>query len=779
MTLRGAVSAPDSVAPPARAADAPAWPFRRAWRLPLAAKPAAALIGLVALVLLVNGGIEAWLGYDQAKRAALEVQSEKAGAAAVQVEAFLSDIETQLGWTAGAEWGYGKPEQQRYDFIRLLRETPAITALAYIDGHGKQQLAVSRLEPDSIASGKDFSNDPRFVRAVADKVWFGPVEFRRGSEPYMTIALAHVGKNGGVTVADVNLKLIWDVISAIHVGDKGYAYVVDDRGRLIADPDLSLVLRDTDLSALPQVKEALSALRSDETAAPAALPRVGSAEIAKGLAGGDVLTAYAIAQKPRWIVFVQQPLAEAFAPVTQSLLRTGALLGLGLLLALVSGAALARRMAAPIRALQRGAERLGAGELGQRIEVRTGDEIEALAGSFNQMAGRLKESYETLEAKVEARTRDLNEALQQQTATADVLKVISRSPFDLSASFSALMNSALWLIGAKSGSIFLKRGDTFEVRATGGELERPEFYRRLDALGSKLSRETLIGRVLLAEDVVNIADVSSDPDYDPELKATMSYSAILGVPLRRGDAVIGGFSLTRREAGAFTLRHIELMETFADQAVIAIENTRLFDEVQAKTRDLEESLDQQTATAEVLQSISRSVFDLDTVLRTLIDTAVRLCRGSRGTIFIRNGDRIEARAFHSNVPEGLRDYILAHPVDRLTGAMQSPRRSARAGSSITPTSSATPRSFPRAPASRPPSARSSASRSSARARRSAASRCRATIRSLSPIARSISSGPSPTKPSSRSRTPGCSTKCRRKRAISRTRCKCRPRPPTC
>ena len=240
-------------------------------RLPLAAKLALAFIGLVALVLLVNGAIEAWLGYDHAKRAALEVQGEKAQAAAAHVEAFLSDIETQLGWTAGAEWGYGKPEQQRYDFIRLLRETPAITALAYIDGHSKEQIAVSRLEPDSIASGKDFSNDPRFVRAVADKVWLGPVEFRRGSEPYMTIALAHVGKNGGVTVADVNLKLIWDVISAIHVGEKGYAYVVDDRGRLIADPDLSIVLRDTDLSTLPQVQAALAKLKSREAANGVAL----------------------------------------------------------------------------------------------------------------------------------------------------------------------------------------------------------------------------------------------------------------------------------------------------------------------------------------------------------------------------------------------------------------------------------------------------------------------------------------------------------------------------
>ena len=248
---------------------------RRGWRAPLAAKLAAALIGLVVLVLLVNGAINTWLSYNQARSAALDVQEEKARSAAVRVGEFLTEIETQLGWTTGAEWRFAKPDQQRYDFVRLLRQVPAITELSYLDGQGKEQLKVSRLEPDSVGSGKDFSQDPRFTQAVADKTWFSPVEFRRGSEPYMRIALAHVGRQPGVTVADVNFKLIWDVISAIRVGDKGYAFVVDGKGRLIAHPDLSLVLRDTDFSKLPQVKAALAdnapaAPSASSTAAPRA-----------------------------------------------------------------------------------------------------------------------------------------------------------------------------------------------------------------------------------------------------------------------------------------------------------------------------------------------------------------------------------------------------------------------------------------------------------------------------------------------------------------------------
>jgi len=634
-----------------RMETAPARRERRFRRAPLAVKLAIAFLGLVALVLLVNGAVDTYLTYNQAKRAALEVESEKARGAAERVGAFLADIQTQLGWTTGVEWGYAKLEQQRYDFIRLLRQAPAITALSYIDGHGKEQIAVSRLEPDAIASGRDFSADPRFVRAVADKIWFGPVEFRRGSEPYMTVALAHVGKAPGVTVADVNLKLVWDVVSAIHVGDKGFAYVVDDHGRLIAHPDLSLVLRDSDFSGLPQVAEAMKGGGG------------GGAAVAKSFDGAAVLTAFAIEPKTHWAVFVEQPLSEALAAAYATLARAGGLLGLGLLLAAVTGVALARRMAAPIRALQAGAERLGAGDLAQRLDIRTGDEIEALAGGFNRMAGRLQESYENLEGKVEERTKDLNEALHQQTATADVLKAISGSIFDPQAVLETLINSATALSGSTNGMIWRFENGAMHSRAFARGEERGAFVDYMQAHPQPPGRGSTTARVALTGEVQNIADVREDPDYSPDLRRTVGTRAALGVPMKRGDELIGAIVMSKPEAGVYPERIVELTKTFADQAVIAIENARLFGEVQSKTRDLEEALSQQIATAEVLKVISRSAFDLDPIFQALISTATRLCNAYSGAICIRRGEEIRyvAAQGHSN-DDKLPGYLLGRAV---------------------------------------------------------------------------------------------------------------------
>ena len=368
--------------------------------LSLAQRLALAFLGLVAAVLVVNGSISMWFAYREATEAAVRVEQEKADAAAERVGQFIAELEQQIGWTTRADWARVPIEQRRYDFIRLLRQAPAITEALYVDGQGREQLRLSRLEPDVLDSGADLSADARFRGTREGRVWYGPVTFRRGSEPYMALAMAHAGRNPGATIAEVNLKLIWEVITGIRVGGSGYAFVTDTAGRLIAHPDMSLVLRETDLSALPQVADAIAG--RDE--------RV---RTARTLSGQSVLSAHATIPRLGWIVFVEQPTSEALAPVYATAYQTLALLGLGVVLALLAGVVLARRLTGPIRALQAGAERLGQGDLTQRIEVSAGDEIGTLALRFNEMAGRIQDAQETLEAKVADRTRELSQSLEE------------------------------------------------------------------------------------------------------------------------------------------------------------------------------------------------------------------------------------------------------------------------------------------------------------------------------------------------------------------------------
>ena len=366
-------------------------------------------VTLVTVALIASGGIGVYFTYKESKAALLDLQREKAAAAASRIEAYVSEIEHQIGWMRLPQVGASNPEQRRFDYLKLLRQVPAITDVIQVDRSGQVKLRVSRLGMDVAGGGEDLSKDPKFTVPKSGKTYFSPVYFRKETEPYMTIAMAGISDEAGITIAEVNLKFIWDVISRIKIGDKGLAYVIDSQGHLIAHPDISQVLQKSDLAALPQVKAALTAQDTDTQ-------RV---SIARNLQGGEVLAAYASIQSLGWHVFVEQSIAEAFAPLYESLKRTGILLLAGLVLSVAASLLVARRMVEPIRAVTEGAARIGAGELDQDIEVHTGDELEALANQFNTMAERLKDSYAGLEKKVDERTHELTEALSQQTRRRD------------------------------------------------------------------------------------------------------------------------------------------------------------------------------------------------------------------------------------------------------------------------------------------------------------------------------------------------------------------------
>jgi len=377
--------------------------------------------GLVSSVLIAGGAMEIYFSYQANKATLVRVQSEKAETAAIRIEEFIHGIVTAIAWTHSAYLPSGEAARQRYlDYLWLLRQVPSITEAMHLDASGRETLRVSRLARHVVGSMADHSQDPRFLAAQAGAIYFGPVYFRRESEPYMTIAMPLKGPDAGIAVAEVNLKLFWGVISQVQIGQAGYAYVVDSGGILIAHPDIGLVLQRTALGALPQVRAALAA-------SPRPSGRGGSeAKIGADLGGREVLTAHAAISPVGWHVFVEQPVREAFSPLYAAILRTGVLLLVGLALSTVVSLVLARRMLRPIQALQQGAARIGAGSLDERITLQTGDELEALAEQFNQTAAQLQESYASLERKVRERTADLSETLRALQEKTQQLEVASR-----------------------------------------------------------------------------------------------------------------------------------------------------------------------------------------------------------------------------------------------------------------------------------------------------------------------------------------------------------------
>jgi signal transduction histidine kinase/DNA-binding response OmpR family regulator len=552
----------------------------------------AVILLLVGGVLTVSSLVELYFSYDETKRTIVNLERVKAEAAAYRIEQFVFSVERDVRGTlnfALDDSTVAPPSdqsiasaitlQREIDYLRLLRNAPAITEIRHLSITGEELVRVSRVELDARDSGRDYAASAEFQLAQARKRFFSPVEFRNGSEPFMKIAVALDEPGPEVTVADVDLKAIWDVVSHVRVGRNGYAYVVDAANRLIAHPDISMVLQKRDLSKSPQVQRARSPAGTGQEKE---LPFTAT----QGLQGGEVLVAHAAIPQLRWLVFIERPLEEVLIPLRTKIIRSAVVLLLGLGLSVLATIFLAQRMVAPIRRLREGAARVGKGELDHRIDVRTGDELQALAAEFNNTTALLQDSQRNLEQKVAERTEELTRAIEEMRALGDVGQAVS-STLELETVLKTIITHAVELSKADAGGTIYEFDEASEVFVPRANFGVSESYAAiLHTLRIRLG-EAAVGKCAANRSPYQVADLEKEDNRVRDTLLREGIRAVLAVPLLREERVIGALVIRRTMAGEFAPSVVTLLQNFANQSVLAIENARLFEEIREKSQQLE------------------------------------------------------------------------------------------------------------------------------------------------------------------------------------------------
>jgi signal transduction histidine kinase len=391
-------------------------------------KYAAVLMLFVGIVLIAGGALEVAFNYAET-RAQVELRQDvEARSAAARIRDYLKDIEGDIREVTGLPWAALEPKARRDEFHRLLKMLAAIAEIRSIDENGRERVSVSRIDLDEIDSGRPVANSVAYGGARKAGVFYGNTYFKDGSEPYITIAVRENGPQPWVTLAEVNLKFVGDLIRDIHFGREGRAFVVDADNHLVAHPDIRHVLRKTVYGGV----------------VPAAQPDGPTSQTLDNLDHVRVLTTFAPVGVAGWWVFVEQPTQEAFAPVYASIVRTVILFVMGIILALAAAYVLARKLSQPILALQQGATRLGEGDLETRIDVHTGDEVETLANEFNHMAAELQELYTGLERKVAEKTAELEAANRHKTEFLANMSHELRTPLNAIIGFSEVLKERMF-----------------------------------------------------------------------------------------------------------------------------------------------------------------------------------------------------------------------------------------------------------------------------------------------------------------------------------------------
>ena len=567
--------------------------------------------------LITAGLLELYFRFLEIREDVSLLQGEAAKAVASSIARYILEIEGEMKEVALSQQLTRRefsPENQ-FELMKLLKTVPAITEVIALDERGVPKAHVARFRTVFSDEEPNYSRSPSFSQASQGVTFFGPVHFVNDTDPYMTIAVPrerYPGSVIGVLQCEVNLRHIWEIIRDTSTGKNGYAYIVSRSGHIIAHPDISLVLQKRRANHLRQVQAALR---------PAPAIEEPKTIVSENLDGEKVLSAFGYLPSLDWAVIFERPLDDAYQPLYGSLARTSSLLLVGLGVSLFASLMVARRVVHPLQTLRLGVERISKGDLNYHLELKTGDEIEVLADEFNKMTGALQEAYGGLEKKVAERTQELRETLERQTAIAEMLRAMS-SLTNLQALWDTMTANAVRLAHAKGGVI--------RLRDTTGVLRFVSYYRdegsklfEVENISVRADEESATTWAVRGRKPVQLHDIWNERQNFRSPIGKTSVRTVLAVPILRQDLAIGAIVIFRDTVEPFTDREIDLMTTFADQAVIAMENVRLFEELQTRTSDLARSVEELQALGSVSQAVS-STLDLPTVLSTIVLHAVKL-----------------------------------------------------------------------------------------------------------------------------------------------------------
>ncbi len=607
-----------------------------------------ALLGAtVAGLALVVAGVWTYSIEPALRDNVAKAQREVAQRAADLIDDFIEEKITEL--RAAAQIGHlwtGAHDHRRESLYQLMKVVRAVREISIIDAEGRETMRMSRTRTYMGADLRSFARADEFLQPMSGKVFVGSVRHEQTAEPFVTLAVpieSSAVEIKGVLLAEINLKTLWDVVAPIKVGNKGFIYVVSATGQLIAHYDYSRVVAGTNLAHVTEVAEFLQSPQNDG----------GFGSIEAGYSAPRVMTTYALVPLPKWGVFVEESVETAFAEAHRLKMLALAILGFAIVVVLVIAFRFSRRLSAPIRELEAGAERIAQGELDHRLDIRTGDEIESLAGKFNRMAAALKESHRDLEGKIADRTREISSLYAA---------IAPLTPAD---SLARTLDNVLIRLCEATGA------DAARVRLWD---PKQRIYVTPATLGFDPSATGLIeppGQLPAADHVFNtgtpaiIADLSDDARIKRGKLVAAGFRSAAFLPLNVGNETIGVVQLASRTEGYFKPDKEALFMAIARQMGIAMENRDLFEQIQRNLERIRALHDIDNAIAESL--------DLTITLDVLLEKiALFLPLPAAYTIKLFNPESgaLEAAACKNVDDAGWRESVRRRPAQAIPEAFQ-------------------------------------------------------------------------------------------------------------